>query len=202
MAKAARVSEASSKREQPEENTYTARLLGIVDMGHQPGFSYGGQTFESKWKYEFTYELCGTVMEDGRPFVVSEQMNNNVWEDEKTGRATTLVARAKSLSGKEYKEYLKDITRLLGCPCMVSVTHNKSGYAEVKGQSAVGSVPVGFNVPQLYNEPYFFDMCDLTDDDEPNMELWEKFPEFKQQRLMSALNFNETKLARELASEY
>ena len=198
MAKAARKAEV--KREQPEENTYSARLLGIVDMGHQPGFSDGSNSYDSKWKYEFTYELVTTQMEDGRPFVISETMNNNNWEDAKTGRTTTLVSRAKSLIGKDYHRALEeDITSLLGKPCMVTVTYNKSGYASIKGASAEGSVPVGFTVPELQNKTYFFDMCDLDDTEEPDMALYETMPDFKKERLQEALNFNETKLARILA---
>lgn len=192
MAKAAR-KPVSKAKEQPQEGTHAARLLGITDLGHQPGFIYQGSPIESAWKYEFTYELVNHTMEDGRPFVVSEDLTNKDWEDEKTGRASTLVARAKSLMGKNYKESMADITKLLGAPCMVSVTLNDKGYAKVRGQAAVGSVPFGMEVKELHNESYFFDM------DEPDMDRWEAMPDFKKEKIQAALNFDETDLAKTLA---
>lgn len=193
MARAARKAESKAK-EQPVEGTHAARLLGIIDLGHQPGFIYQGKEVESEWKLEFTYELVNHNMEDGRPFVVSERLTNKDWEDEKTGRASTLVYRAKSLLGKEYKSGVADLLKLLGKPCMVSVTHNEKGYANVRGQAAVGSVPFGMDVKELTNETYFFDQ------DEPDMDQWEKFPDFKKEAITSGLEFNDTKLARELAA--
>jgi hypothetical protein len=196
MARSARKPETKAK-EQPQEGTHVARLLGIVDLGHQPPFIYEGKKVESQYKYEFTYELVNHTMEDGRPFVVSEELTNKNWEDEKTGRASTLVSRARSLLGKGYKLGLIDVTEMLGEPCMVSVSLNNNGYAKVKGQAAVGSVPFGMDVDPLANEPYFFDM----DDDKPDMTLWDKMPEFKQKKIMEALNYPDSNLAKVISEE-
>lgn len=192
MAKAAR--KTTITREQPAEDTYVARLLGITDLGHQPGFSHAGKDYESEWKFEFTYELIGTEMEDGRPFVVSEEVANKDSENVQSGMVSKLVARCKSLLGvRDYKEGLQDLERLLGCACMVNVTYNKNGYAQIKGTAAVGSIPNGMVVGALHNEVYFFDM------DEPEMDLWEKMPDFKREKIQNALNFNDTELAKTLA---
>lgn len=180
-------------REQPQEGTHMARLLGITDLGEQPGFVYEGKSIESQWKFEFTYELVNHTMEDGRPFVVSEEITNKDWEDEKTGRASKLVARAKALAGKEYKACMKDLTLLLGKPCMVTVTLNDKGYAKLQGTAAIGSIPFGMEVKDLHNEAYIFDM------DDPDMDRFESMPDFKKEKLQSALNFNDTALARILA---
>ena len=64
----------SKKREQPEGGTHMARLVGITDLGEQPGFIYQGKEIESQFKREFTYELVNAHMSDGRPFHVSEEM--------------------------------------------------------------------------------------------------------------------------------
>lgn len=194
MAKAARRPETKAK-EQPAKGTHVARLLGITDLGHQPGFVYDGKKIESAWKFEFTYELVNHEMEDGRPFVVSEDMTNNDWEDKKTGRCSTLIARAHSLLGDDYRKGMNDLRELLGQACMVTVNHNEKGYAKIKGQAAISGVPFGMNVPELRNNTYFFDM------DDPDMDLWEKMPEFKQEKLRSALNFDESPLAKMLAEE-
>jgi len=194
MTLAARKTE-STVREQPRQGTHVARLLGIVEMGHQPGFIYEGKKVESEWKLEFTYELVDHLMEDGRPFVVSEDLTNKDWEDKKTGKSCTLVARAKSMLNEDYRKGVDDMSVLLGQACMVSVTPNAKGYMKVKGIAAVSGVPFGMKVTELYNTPYLFNQ------DEPDMELWETFPEFKQERIKSALNFPETVLAKNLAEE-
>lgn len=192
MAKAARKPE-SKPREQAPEGTHVARLLGITDVGHQPGYSFNGKTIESEWKYEFTYELVNTAMEDGRPFVVSEQVPNKNWEDKSTGRASKLVSRAKSLAGSEYQQAMENLNTLLSKPCMITVDYNEKGYARIQGPAAIGSVPFGMEAKELQNETYFFDM------DEPDLDLWEKMPEFKQENIRRALNFDETELAKLLA---
>ena len=188
----ARTPETKAK-EQPQSGTHAARLLGIVDLGHQPGFVWDGKPVPSEYKLEFTYELVNHLMEDGRPFVVSEQLTNKNWEDAKTGRASTLTSRAKSLCPDTYKEAVTAIETMLGKACMVSVKLNDKGYAKVSGQAAVGSVPFGMEVPELTNKPYIFDMND------PDMELYESFPDFKKERITSALNFDESELAKRLA---
>jgi hypothetical protein len=180
-------------KEQPQQGTHVARLLGITDLGHQPGFVYEGKPIESAWKLEFTYELVNHTMEDGRPFLVSEDLTNKDWEDTKTGRASTLVARAKSLLGDTYREGVSDLSKLLSAPCMVTVVSNDKGYAKIRGQAAVGSVPFGMDVKELENNTYAFTM------DDPDLDMFESMPEFKKEKLQNALNFDETELAKKLA---
>lgn len=185
----------SKTREQPKSGMHAARLLNIIDLGHQPGFVYDGKKTESSWKFEFTYELVNHLMEDNRPFVISEEITNNDWEDKKSGKRTKLVARARSLLGDDYKDGLKDMTKLLGKPCMVTVEINDKGYARIPGQAAVGSAPFGMETKEMSNKPYLFDM------DNPDMDSWERLPEFKQEKIRSALNFNETELCKVLAED-
>ena len=195
MARPTRKPERKAK-EQAQEGTHVARLLGIIDLGHQPPFPYQGKTVESMWKYEFVYELVDHHMEDGRPFVVSEELNNKNAEDEKKKKYSTLVLRAKSLMGKDYKTGLLDPEEMLGHPCMVTVEYDDGGYAKVKGQAAVGPIPFGMTVTPITNETYFWDM-----DDDLDMELWDKMPEFKQNKIKSALDYPNSKLAQTLEEE-
>jgi hypothetical protein len=179
-----------STREQPEAGTHMARLVAITDLGHQPGF----KDFPSNYKLELTYELVNSEMESGQPFWVSEQMTNNDWEDLASARGSTLSARARALSPAHCREYLKDLSNFLELPCMVTVTHNEKGYAQIKGQAAVSGVPTGMEIPAVRNKSYLFSL------DEPDMDIFNGFPEFKQNRIREALNFDETELARQLAA--
>ena len=120
-------------------------------------------------------------MEDGRPFHVSEQITNS--DNEKA----TLFIRAAAVGAN-----INQLESLLDKPCMVTVKCNAKGYANVKGQSAVGGVPDGMPVPALQNETYLFDM------DQPNMDLWDKMPEFKQKKILSGLDLEKTELGQQL----
>lgn len=192
-------------KEQPAEGTHAARLLGITDLGHQPGFIFEGKKVESSWKFEFTYELVNHLMEDERPFVVSEDITSKDWEDKKTGRCSTMIARAKALMGPNYRQGVENLEQMLGQACMVTIRPNKSGYMKVAGQAGVGSVPFGMDVKELANKPYFFDMGIKQPDGEwsgePDMEMWEKMPEFKQNKMKDALNFEETLLSQRLSDD-
>ena len=186
----------SKPREQAPEGNHTARLLGITDLGHQPGFIWMGKDIPSAWKYELTYELVNTEMEDGRPFVISEEIKQNFSENPKTKKRSNLMARARSLMGQDYMKVESDVSVMLGQPCSVTVEHNENGYAQIKGQAAVGSLAVELmriGVKELQNTSYVFDMND------PDMDLWESFSDFRKGKIRSALNFDETVLARTLA---
>ena len=180
-----------TKIDVPQEGTHMARLVGLSDLGHQPGFTWQGKDIESTYKVEFTYELPNSLMEDKRPHWVSEDVSVNDFEGE--GIKSTMMARVRSLDINNESSNGKDLTKLIGKPCMVTIKHNERGYPKLKGQAAVGGIPMGMEVPELSNPTFSFDM------DNPDMDMYERFAEFKQGKLKAALNFNETKLAKELA---
>jgi len=181
----------SATREQPEGGTHMARLVGLTDLGHQPGFVWGGKEIESSWKVEFTYELVSAKMADGRPFWVSEEVGVNDFEGE--GITSTMMARVRTMDKNNASKDGTDLSALIGLPCMVTVTINDKGYPKLKGQASVSGIPLGMELPELANPSFTFDM------DDPDMEQYSKFSDFTQGKLQKALNFNETALAKELA---
>ena len=185
----------NKSREQIPEGTYLARLLWLTDLGERPEFNYKGTIIPSAYKIEFTYELVSTKMNSGKPFVISEDIKNNNWEDVNTGKRSTFISRCRSLLGTDYKKAVEDPSILLGCPCSVTIVHNQNGYPKIDGQAGVGSVMQGVEVPELTNKPYIFSL------DEPDMEIWDSFPEFKQNKIQEAINFNETGLAKLINEE-
>ncbi len=187
----ARSSKSASTADHPAAGTHMARLVGITDLGHQPGFTYEGKEIESTYKMEFTYELVNSLMEDGRPHWVSEQFKNNDFVPDKPGGfIATMMARVAAMTPETPTE--PDVSKLIGKPCMVTVSINAGGYPKVAGQGAVTGIPVGMDIPELKNDTFTFDM------DEPNMDLWDTFPEFKQKRIKEALNFEETELFKQI----
>ena len=188
----ARSSKSSSTADHPTAGTHMARLVGITDLGHQPGFVYEGKEIESTFKMEFTYELVNSLMADGRPHWVSEQFKNNDFVPDKPGGfIATMMARVAALTPEDPRE--TDVSKLIGKPCMVTVSINGGGYPKIAGQGAVTGIPVGMDIPALQNDTFAFDM------DNPDMDLWETFPEFKQKRIKEALNFEETELFKQIA---
>lgn len=182
------------KQDAPQGGTHMARLVGLTDLGHQPGFEYQGKEIESAFKVDFTYELPNSTMEDGRPHWVTETVKVNDFEATKPGGITsTMMARVRSIDPENESDNGKDLTKLLGKPCMVTVTISDKGYANVKGQAAVTAIPMGMEVPPLANDTFSFDM------DSPDMDRWEAFPEFKQDIIKRALNFEETELFKQLS---
>lgn len=167
----------TSQREEAPFNTHYGRIVGITNIGHQPEFDYGAGIAPAKWKIEITYELVDTAMADGRPFHVSEEVNNT---DNEKG---TLYARAQALGtscdscGPEW----------LNLPCAVQWGPNAKGRGKVQGLSGV---PSGAPVTDLQNESYFFDM----EAEVPDMQLYDSFSDFRKGKIKKAMNLPETEL--------
>lgn len=192
MALKARSTGGASK-DLPEVDTHMARLVGLVDLGHQPGFEWNGKQVESAYKIEFVYELVNSFMKDGRPHWVSEEVKVNDYEGK--GIVSTMMARVRTLDKANDSNDGKDLVRLLGKPCMVTLSAGANGYPKIKGQAAISSIPAGMPVPDLVNDTFAFDMED------PDMGVWEKLSEFTKDRVKRALDYSESVLAKELQLE-
>lgn len=168
---------------QPDVGTHMARLVGIVDLGHQPGFEWQGKEVASAYKLRMTYELVNSEMEDGRPHWVHEDVTNS--DNEKS----TLAARVRTMKGS-----FSNLTAMLGSPCMVTLVEGKNGYVKIDGQGGVGGVPSGIPVAELRNPTFSFSL------DAPDLEVYETLPEFIQNRIKENLDFSGSKLENMLNS--
>lgn len=174
----------SKKKDVPAEGTMMARLVGLTDLGHQPGFEYNGEQVKSSYKITFTYELPGSLTEDGRPHWVSEDVNVSDYVGD--GVISKMMKRVFALDPNgDLSNGGKELTKLIGQPCMISIKHNKNGYPQIKD---VVSAPAGIPVPELANDPQIFNM------DAPDMEMFNRFPEFVQNKIKSALDFEDSPL--------
>lgn len=181
------------KNDYPEITTHMGRLVGLVDLGHQPGYIYNNKKIESTWKIEFFYDLPSSLMEDGRPHRVSEEINQDDFEG--LGLTSKMMARVRSLDPENESKDGKQLIMLLGKPCSITLTESKNGYPKIKGIPAVSSPPLGVEVPPLVNEIFSFDMED------PDMEMWEKLGKFTKEKIQRAINYPETELYRQLQLE-
>jgi hypothetical protein len=163
----------------PTVGTKMARLIGLIDLGHQPGFKYKGDDVKSAYKITFTYELTGSLMADGRPHHVSEDVNVSDYRGD--GITSKMMKRVDALDPTgNISNDGKSLTALIGLPCMVEIKHNEKGYPKV---SNVAGAPEGIPVPELQNDPKIFNF------DEPDMDLYNKLPEFVQGKIKAALDF-------------
>jgi len=175
-----KVRKAQSQREQPPEGVHLARVVGLYNLGHQPGFTWAGGEAEDAFKFEITYELVATKMKDDRNFWVSEEVTNT---DNEKGK---LRQRITSAGGT-----FDSVEGIVGKPMMVTIEHNQKGYAKITN---VAGVPTGLPVPELENETQIFDIYANPS----QKELFLSFPEFKQNKIKNALDFNETQLSKDL----
>lgn len=178
-----KIRSSAAVKEQPSKGTHWARVVGISDIGHQPGFTWSGGDVESQFKIEITYELVESEMEDGRPFWVSEEVKNSDNEN------SNLTARAAAL-GVPVREFPKAI----GKPCMVALDINDKGYPKIIN---VSGVPSSMTLPELRNPTVLFDIYAVP----PQVELYNSFSDFKKSKIQSALDFKDTPLYLELLKQ-
>ena len=169
----------SSGKTQPKPGTHVARLLGIIDIGLRPPFVYEGKDIQPEYKLELVYELVNSNLEDGRPHVVSEEVTNKL-SREGAKLETKLTKRIAALNGD-----MRDPRSMLNQACIVTVKQKEGGWAKI---DSVGGVPEGLPVKPLVNPTFFFDLED------PNLELFNSFPEFRRNKIMDNLEFVGSKL--------
>ncbi len=177
-------------KDQPAEATMMARLVQLIDLGHQPGYEYGSETVKSNYKVTFTYELPGSLMEDGRPHFLSEDLNYSDHEKSTMYARVAALDPTGALTASGKSGYA--LQNLIGVPCMVAIKHNDKGWAKVKD---VVSAPEGIIVPELFNTPVIFNM------DEPDMLVYNKFSDFVKGKLKNALDLQDTELGKALLLE-
>jgi len=144
-----------SPRENPPEKTYPARLIGIYDIGKQPGFDEGDP---AKAQLVFTYELLGKEKtSEGKNFCVSEFLTVSL------NAKATLVKRLQTMKAPIKKKSddwytIPDnysLSELLGDVCMVVVKHNTKGNAKV---DSVIEPMEGLTIAEATNELGYLDL--------------------------------------------
>jgi len=172
----------STARENPRVGTHVARLVSIIDLGVRAPFMYEGKETKPTHKFDFTYELVNSIMEDGRPHFVSEEVPNKLTTPE-AKKQSKLTMRVQSLQGD-----LDNPKSLLGKPCMVEVAI-KNEWPRITN---VSGMPEGMPVKELQNSVTFFDL------EAPDLTIFDSIPEYKQKRVKANVNYNGSKLQQAL----
>ncbi len=178
------------KEENPlEAKLYPARLVEVIDLGLQPQRPYQGKDKPPAHSVRFTYELSFEFMkteagEDikDKPKWLGEDMPLHNLEVDKANstRRYNALDPAGTFNG--------DFEQLIGAPCQVMVTKipdkKNEGYFKnyVGDVSAALEVP-GFTQPALVNPTKVFNL------DSPNLEVFNKLPDWVQKRVKANLEF-------------
>jgi len=138
------------------EGTHGARLLQVIDLGTQDG------TFGPKRKMMVTFELTSKLMDDGKPYTITNwytaslNRKGNLRKD-----LTSWLVR--ELTTDEILDFSWDT--FANTPCLVTVTHHTNDKGDVKARvQSITAVPEGMEVAPLSGEPLFFDLEDYSDE--------------------------------------
>lgn len=135
--------------------THVARCYQVIDLGHQKIVWQG----KEKWqpKVMFSWELCNELMEDGRPFSVSNRYTLSLAE-QSVLRPSLESWRGKPFTDEELSGF--DVKNVLGAYCMLGVVHNSSDGKTYANVSAILPLPKGMARPAPVNENLYFNIDD------------------------------------------
>lgn len=169
--------------------SYPARLVRFIDMGIQPQRAYKGQDKPPAHEVDLTYELLDVFMvdKDGK-----ELEDKPRWISESFPVYRLEADLAKST--KRYKaldpnmDFDGDMSRLVGQPCMVTIVHGENKKDPTRPYENIGNVTVmrakeAAKAPELKNDTQVFLL------DEPDMEVFNKFPGWLQDKLKANLGY-------------
>jgi hypothetical protein len=176
----------------PAVGTHMARLVGLVQLGHQPSFIYQGNDIPSAHKIEFVYELPRSRNDDDRPHWASEEVKVSNFEGPSGGISSTMMKRVRSLDPQNYSKDGNDLSILLGNPCMVTIQEGKNGYTRMVGGGAVSAAPIGMEIPDLENDTFIFEI------ENPDMDVWDRISNFTKSKIHKCLDFETSELFKKL----
>lgn len=174
---------------------YPARVVRVIDLGLQPTIDFNTkEPGKPVHKINVTYELVDAFMkdEDG-----NELEDKPRWQAEDfplkpmTLDLATSTKRMKAIDPQNTVD--GDWSQVLGFPVNVSIGQNPSKKDKTKIYNKIlGASPVrprdADRMPDLKNDPKFFSL------DEPDLEVFNTFPQFLQEIIKGNLEYDGSKL--------
>lgn len=191
-----------SKQAPLEAGNYPARVVQVIDLGVQAQRPYQGQEKPPVQEIMITYELLDEFCrdEDG-----NEQEDKPRWISETMPLHSLKSDKAKST--KRYmaldpkQQYEGDFSQLLSIPCMVTIVTNP-GKGEHAGKVFSNVAAISPMRPrdaqkaaELVNDPVFLDL------DTCDMEVFNKLPDWLQDKIKGNLNYAGSRLEALLGGE-
>lgn len=187
------------QQEPIEAGTYPIRVAQIIDLGLQPQRPYQGQekppAYEIMLTYEFLDEYC--VDEDG-----NEDEDKPRWISETLPLRSLKAEKAKSTQryyALDPNEDLDgDFTQLVGVAANASVVQNAGKgknagkvYNNIQALSPMRPKDAA-KAPELKNEGKVFDL------DNPDLEVFNKLPDWLQEKIKDNLEYEGSELQKAL----
>ena len=160
--------------ENPEVTNHPARCIGVIDLGTKDN-TYLGET-KKKREMILLFELH-EKMQDGRPFV------SNWWNTLSLAPGSNLTANLESWRGAKFATDQEregfDLSKLLGQPCMVSLTKSTKGNISV-AKHGIAPLMKGFELDAQVNPSMNFGIDDIGNDE------WNKLYPWLQKQVMKS----------------
>ena len=170
-----------------EAGVYPARLVQVVDMGLQNQPPWQGQERPPAYQIGLTYELVDEFMkdEDGneledKPRWVSEIINLYSLESDRAKSTQRYFALDPE------QEFEGDFSQLVNTPCNIAlvVSEGKKGPRNYVGSVATMRPKDAAKCPELKNE------CKVFSLDEPDLEIFNKLPEWIREKIKENLEYH------------
>lgn len=182
-----------------EPGTYPVRVAQIIDLGLQKQRPYQGQEKPPAYEIMLTYELLDE-------FMVDEDGNED--EDKPRWLSETLPLRSlkaeKAKSTQRYyaldpsEEFDGDFTQLIGVAANASIVQNAGKgknagkvYNNIASLSPMRAKDAA-KAPELKNDSKVFDL------DSPDLDIFEKLPDWIQEKIKENLEYEGSKLQKAL----
>lgn len=188
---AAKAAGGTAPRAEPlAPENYMARVVQVIDLGVQKQRPYMGQEKPPIQMIRITYELGTEFMKDeeGNPDETKPR-----WISESIPLYNLKAEKAKST--KRYMaldpevQHQGDFTQLVGAPCLVAIVNNERDGTVYNNVGSVSQPIKGVPVPELVNPSTVFDL------DSPDVQVFNSFPDWLQEKIKEGLNFPASKLA-------
>ncbi|WP_299077735.1 phage replication initiation protein, NGO0469 family [uncultured Paraglaciecola sp.] len=146
----------------------------VCDLGYHEREWQGVKN--NKRMVRLAFELCGTSMEDGRPFSVAKNYTLSLAESANL-RQDLQSWRGRAFTEDELKGF--DLFNVLGKPCMVNVVHttSKQGDKTYANIASIAAMPQGASLPVASNELVKFSL------DEFDQLTYESLPDWLQKKI-------------------
>lgn len=133
------------------EDTHIARCYRIVDLGTQHNAHFN----KDSHKVLISWELPEALMEDGRPFSITNFYTVSLHE-KATLRKHLEAWRGRAFTEDELNGF--HLSKVLGAACYLGVVHKTSGDNVYANVSTITKLPKGIVCPEAVNPPFIFDL--------------------------------------------
>lgn len=181
-----------------EPGTYPGRLVQIIDLGLQAQRPYQGKDKPPAQEVMLTYELVDEFMKDENG---KELPNKPRWVSETLPFYGLHTDKAKStqryLALDPKQEFEGDFSRTIGTPVNVTIVNNVVGEKVYDNVATISTMRPrdAASCPELVNPPKVFDA------DAPDMEVFNSFPEWIQNKIKGNLKYEGSALQKLIGSE-